>query len=213
MSDIAGSLVPLSKQQAMLLLESAYLLMELGNVEHARETAFGCALLMPKSEVPQMALGTIEFNAQRYDKALQAYRAAQRLAPKSALPRAHCGEALQAMGKYAEAMKELNAAVDVEPGSQGAQFALALMVVVADREFEAGKHDAALKTLNTALKIDADNALAQAHYGKVLIALGKSDEGVAALNRAIELDADGDGGRLAAFFLEVTKPADAGKKK
>ncbi len=213
MSDISGSLVPLSKQQAMLMLESAYLLMELGNVEHARETALGCVLLMPKSEVPHLALGSIEFNAQRYDKALQAYRAAQRLAPKSALPRAHCGEALQAMGKYAEAMKELNAATDIEPGSQGAQFALALMIVVADREFEAGKHDAALKTLNTVLKIDADNALAQAHCGKVLIALEKSDEGVAALKRAIELDADGDGGRLAAFFLEVIKPAAAGKKK
>ena len=214
MSDIAGSLVPLSKQQAMLMLESAYLLMEMGNWEHARETALGCALLMPKSEVPQLTIGSIEFGQQKYDKALQAYRAAQRLAPKSALPRAHCGEALQAMGKYAEAMKELVAATEIEPGSGGAAFAVALMIIVGEKEFAASKLEAALKTMSTAVKIDPDNALAQAHYGKVLIALEKSEEGVAALQRAVALDTDGDGGRLGAFFLEVTKPSGpSGKKK
>ncbi len=210
MSDIAGSLVPLSKQQAMLMVESAYLLMELGKWEHARETALGCALLMPKSEVPQIALGTIEFNQQKYDKALQAFRAAQRLAPKAALPRAHCGEALQAMGKMPEAMKELIAATELEPGSGGAQFAVALMIIVGGKEFEAGKLDAALKTMASAVKIEPDNALAQAHYGKVLVALDKTEEGVVALQRAVALDPDGDGGRLAALFLEVTKPS---KKK
>lgn len=210
MSDIAGSLVPLTKHQAMLMVESAYLLMELGKWDEARETALGCAVLMPKSEVPQLTIGSIEFNQQRYEKALQAFRAAQRLAPKSALPRAHCGEALQAMGKFSEAMKELVAATEVEPGSSGAQFAVALMIIVGAKEFEVGKFDAALKTMSTAVKVEPDNALAHAHYGKALVALGKNDEGVAAWQRAVALDADGDGGRLAAYFLEVTKPV---KKK
>ena len=205
MSDIAGSLVPLSKQQAMLMVESAYLLLELGKTDQARETALGCALMMPKSEVPQIALGSIEFNAQKYDKALQAYRAAQRLAPKASLPRAHCGEALQAMGKFTEAMKELVAATETEPGSGGAAFAIALMIVIANKEYDANKLDAALKTLSTVVKIDPDNALAQAHYGKVLVVLDRSEEGMAALQRAVALDADGDGGRVATFFLETIK--------
>jgi len=210
MSDIAGSLVPLSKQQAMLMIESAYLLMELGKWDEARETALGCALMMPKSDVPQLTLGTIEFNQARYDKALQAFRAAQRLSPKASLPRAHCGEALQAMGKLPEAMKELIAAAELEPGSSGAQFAVALMIIVGAKEFEANKLEPALKTMATAIKIEPDNALAQAHYGKVLIALDKNEEGVAALQRAVSLDPDGDGGRLGAVFLEAIKPS---KKK
>ncbi len=211
MSDIAGSLVPLSKQQAMLMVESAYLLMELGKLDQARETALGCALLMPKSEVPQLALGSVEFGAQKYDKALQAYRAAQRLAPKAALPRAHCGEALQAMGKFTEAMKELVAATEAEPGSGGAAFAIALMIIIANKEYDANKLEASLKTLSTVVKIDPDNALGQAHYGKVLVLLEKHEEGAAALNRAAALDTDGDGGRIAAFFLEAIKVAS--KKK
>ncbi len=126
-SDVAGSLVPVTKQQATVMLEAAYLWMDLGKVDHAREVSAGAALLMPKSEVPQIVQGTIEFNDGHYDKALQAFRRAQQLAPKASLPRAHCGEALLFMGKVTEAMKDLKAAIDLEPDSDGAAFARSLI--------------------------------------------------------------------------------------
>ncbi len=126
-SEIAGSLVPTSKQQAMLMLEAGYLWMDMGKFDHARELLQGAAVLMPKSEVPQIALGTLEFNLGHYDKALQVYRQAQRLAPKSALPRAHCGEALLFLGKANEAVKELKAALSLEPAGVNAAFAQSLL--------------------------------------------------------------------------------------
>lgn len=126
-SDIAGSLVPMSKQQAMLMLEAAYLWMDLGKFDNARELLGGATVLMPKSEVPQIALGTLEFNQGNHDKALQVFRRAQQLAPKASLPRAHCGETLLFLGKVNEAMKELKSALDLEPGSDGAKFAEALI--------------------------------------------------------------------------------------
>ena len=58
---------------------------------------------------------------------LQAYRSAQRLAPQSALPRAHVGEALLFMGKVPEALKELKAAMDLEPEGDGARLAQSLL--------------------------------------------------------------------------------------
>jgi predicted Zn-dependent protease len=126
-SDIAGSLVPMQKVQAMILLEAGYLWMDMGEYEKARQVLFGTAALMPKSEVPQLALGTLEFVQGKNQKALQAFRAAQRLAPKSGLPRAHAGEALLFMGKMKEAMKELEAACDIEPDGDGARLARALI--------------------------------------------------------------------------------------
>jgi tetratricopeptide (TPR) repeat protein len=126
-SDVAGSLVPVSKQQATVMLEAAYLWMDLGKFDHAREVSAGAALLMPKSEVPQIVQGTIEFNEGHYDKALQAFRRAQQLSPRASLPRAHCGEALLFMGKVNEAMKDLKAALDLEPDSEGAKFAQSLL--------------------------------------------------------------------------------------
>jgi len=126
-SEISGSLVPTTKLQAMLMLEAGYLWMDLGKVDNARELLTGAAVLMPKSEVPQIALGTLEFNQGHHDKALQVFRRAQQLAPKSPLPRAHCGEALLFLGKANEAMKELKAAIDLDPESDGAKFAQSLI--------------------------------------------------------------------------------------
>jgi len=126
-SEIAGSLVPVARQQAMILLEAGYIWLDMGKFDKAKDVFAGAAVLMPKSEVPQLALGALEFSQGRHDKALQAYRAAQRLAPNSALPRAHAGEALLFMGKVPEATKELKAAMDVEPDSDGARLAQALM--------------------------------------------------------------------------------------
>jgi tetratricopeptide (TPR) repeat protein len=126
-SQISNSLVPLAKREAMILLEAGYLWLEMGQFEKAKDVFAGAAVLMPKSEVPQLALGALEFAQGRHDKALQAYRAAQRLAPGSGLPRAHAGEALLFMGKVPEALKELKAAVDLDPEGDGARLAKALL--------------------------------------------------------------------------------------
>jgi tetratricopeptide (TPR) repeat protein len=126
-SEIAGSVVPVAKQQAMILLEAGYIWLEMGKFDKAKDIFTGAAALMPKSEVPQLALGALEFAQGRHDKALQAYRAAQRLSPNSSLPRAHAGEALLFLNKVPEAMKELKAAMDLEPESDGARFARALI--------------------------------------------------------------------------------------
>jgi tetratricopeptide (TPR) repeat protein len=129
-SEIQGSLVPVGKHQAMVLLEAGYLWMDMGKYDKARAIFSGAAILMPKSEVPQYALGTLEFAQGKHEKALQAYRAAQRLAPKSGLPRAYAAEALLFMGKRDEAMKEIKAAVEVEPDGDGARLAEALKAAI-----------------------------------------------------------------------------------
>ncbi len=126
-SEIAGSLVPVARQQAMILLEAGYIWLDMGRFDKAKDIFSGAVALMPKSEVPHLALGALEFSQGRHDKALQAYRAAQRLAPNSSLPRAHAGEALLFMGKVNEAVKELKAALELEPESDGARLAQALM--------------------------------------------------------------------------------------
>lgn len=126
-SEIQGSLVPVSRHQAMLMLEAGYLWMDLGQHDKASEVLQGAAILMPRSEVPQLALGTLELSRGHHDKALQAFRAAQKLAPRSGLPRAHAGEALLFMGKTAEALKELKAAQELDSGGDAAKLAEALL--------------------------------------------------------------------------------------
>jgi tetratricopeptide (TPR) repeat protein len=124
--DIQG-LVPVSRDEVVILLEAGYVLMDMGRFDHAREVFGGAAALLPKSEVPHLALGTLEFAQGHHDKALQQYRKAQQIAPKSGLPRAHAGEALLFLNKPAEAVKELKAAIQIDPDGDGARLALALL--------------------------------------------------------------------------------------
>ncbi|MCL2625544.1 MAG: hypothetical protein FWD46_01830 [Cystobacterineae bacterium] len=126
-SGILGSLVPTTKIQARILLETGYLWMDMGRFGEAQEVFTGAALLMPKSEVPQLALGTLDLVQGKFEKALQTFRVAQRLAPKSALPHVHVGEALLFMGKEAAALKELQQAKVMEPDSDAAKFADSLL--------------------------------------------------------------------------------------
>ena len=121
------SLVPTERRLAMVLLEAGYLWLELGQTDKAREVFVGAAALLPRSEVPQIGLGTLEFALGRHDKALQAFRMAQKLAPGSGLPRAHVGEALLFLGKDPEALKELKAAMELDPDGDGARLARALL--------------------------------------------------------------------------------------
>lgn len=124
--EIAG-LVTAPRDEVVMLLESGWLLMDLGRFDEARDVFTGAAALLPKSEVPHLAMGTLEFAQGRHDKALQAYRKAQAINPKSGLPRAHAGEALLFLGKVKEAEKELNAAIELDPRGDGAKLAKALL--------------------------------------------------------------------------------------
>jgi Flp pilus assembly protein TadD len=130
MAESIQGLVEVSREEAVLLMEAGYLYMDMGNFKAAQTIFSGAAALFPKSEVPQIALGTLEFSQGHHEKALQAFRAAQRAAPKSGLPRAHCGEALLFLGKKAEAEKELKAAIDLDPDGDGGNLAQALLQAV-----------------------------------------------------------------------------------
>ncbi|MCA2979684.1 MAG: tetratricopeptide repeat protein [Myxococcaceae bacterium] len=225
-SDIAGSLVPMSKQQAMIMLEAVYLWMDLGNFDHARDLVTGASALMPKTKQVQFALGTLEFNQQRYDKALQAFRAAQRLDPKSALARAHCAEALLFMGKSGEALKELQAAFELEDDGGVPDFAFRLCLFGGALDVEralkepnekkrAERYDGAVKAFQLAAKVQPAAAEPRVRLGEVYVLTGRSAEGRAELEAALKLSPTPEEKAMADKLLEVAsgKVKDAPKKR
>ncbi|MDP3231805.1 MAG: tetratricopeptide repeat protein [Myxococcales bacterium] len=225
-SDIAGSILPVSKHQAMLMLESVYLWMDLGKFDHAREVANGAAALMPKTKQVQFALGTIEFNQQKYDKALQAFRAAQRLDPKSALARAHCAEALIFMTKTGEALKELQSARDLEDDGGVPEFAYRLTVFAGIGEVEralketndkkrAERFELAIKAYQLASKFEPDRAEPRIRLGEVYVLTGKNAEAKAAVDAGLKLSPSEEEKALADKLLEIAggKVKEAPKKR
>lgn len=129
---IANGLVEVAQPEAALLMEAGQIYLEMRDWKAAQAIFSGAATMFPKSEAPQLALGQLEFAQGHHEKALQAYRAAQRIAPRSGVARAYCGEALLWLGKVAEAEKELKAAIDLEGDGDAGDFARALLEAKAE---------------------------------------------------------------------------------
>ena len=125
--EMLKGLVDVPQPEAALLLEAGYLYMEMGKPKDAEEVFAGVAALLPKSDVPLVALGNLEFSQGRFQRALTHHTAALKVKPSSALAQAHVGEALLWLKRVDEGVKALNKAVQMEPDGMPAKFAKALL--------------------------------------------------------------------------------------
>lgn len=120
-------LIPVPQREIGLLLEAGYLLMEMQKHKEAEEIFSGVAALVPHSEVPLICLGNLYFAQGRFDRALKFHKDASAKNPKSALARAHMGEALLFSKRRDEARTALQQAIDLEPEGDAAEFARSLL--------------------------------------------------------------------------------------
>lgn len=137
MTDVmVKGLVEVPQPEVALLLESGYLLMELGKWKEAQDVFAGVAALVPHSDVPLIALGNMFFAQGKFQQALKAHKDALVMQPKSQLARAHVGESLMFLKKFDEARQELDKAIAQDPEAPPAAFARSLL-----EAFEAGSFD------------------------------------------------------------------------
>lgn len=120
-------LVPVSREEAALLLEAGYLYLEMKKFDESQAVFQGASALLPHSELPHIGLGNLWFSRGEHRKALAEHRAAAKKAPKSALPHAHAAEVLFFLGNAKEAVAECQTALKLEPKSPGADLANALL--------------------------------------------------------------------------------------
>jgi tetratricopeptide (TPR) repeat protein len=120
-------LVEVPQDEVALLLESGYLLMELGKWKEAAEVFGGVSALVPHSDVPLIALGNMYFAQGKFAQALKSHKDALGAQPQSQLARAHVGESLLFLKKYDEGKSELERAIAQDPQSPAAEFARSLL--------------------------------------------------------------------------------------
>jgi tetratricopeptide (TPR) repeat protein len=116
-----------SKDEVAFLLEAGFLLRDLRRHEEARDIFRGVCALLPKSEVPEVALGTVAFQQGDFKTAERHYRRALELNPRSAWAYAHIGEvALFEMNKE-QARMHLKTAIELDPRGDHGKLARALL--------------------------------------------------------------------------------------
>ena len=112
--DVLVGLTEVSKKEAQVVLEAGYLYLEMGKPEQAEEVFQGAIALLPRSDVPRMALGQVYFSQGRSEEAVAQYEEAVKLKPDSAAARAFLGEALLFSGNSDAALNALDKAIELD---------------------------------------------------------------------------------------------------
>jgi tetratricopeptide (TPR) repeat protein len=119
--------VNVSNEELAFLMETGFLYRDLRKHQEACDVFKGVRALLPKSEVPEVALGTVAFQQGDFENAGKHYRRALDLNPRSAWAYAHLGElALFQMNKE-QARLHLKTALDLDPRGDYGKLARSLL--------------------------------------------------------------------------------------
>ena len=134
-----------SDEELRVVLESGFVLREAGRLDDADAVFRGALELLPDSDVPRVALGTVELQRGRFAEAQALCEEALRVRPASLYARVHRAESLLFQRRREEAEEELREIAASEPDSPHARTARALLEA-ADLICAAGQPDAAAAT-------------------------------------------------------------------
>jgi tetratricopeptide (TPR) repeat protein len=122
--------LPITSEEVSLLLEAGYLCRYTRHFDRAQTIFAGVRALCPDSEVPLVALGTIEFDQGRFASAISEYRKALELNPSSSYAYAHLAEAQLFQMDRAGARESLQTALRLDPRGTSGQFARSLLAML-----------------------------------------------------------------------------------
>ena len=111
-----------SREEIAFLMEAGVIFREARRYPEAEEVFRGVRALVPRSEVAEVALGTVQFAMGEVRKAIGHYEKALKLNADSAFAHAQLGEAHLFRKDRAAAKKHLDEAIRLDPrGESGAQ--------------------------------------------------------------------------------------------
>jgi len=116
-----------STEEIALLLESGVIYRDAGKLQEARDVFRGVRALRPSSEIPEVFLGTVDFQQARFDEAIEHYQKAIRINNRSAWAYAQLSEAQVFRGEIAAARITVKRALELDPHGEFGCFARTLL--------------------------------------------------------------------------------------
>jgi predicted Zn-dependent protease len=124
-------MIPIEREYLAIMMEAGYVYLGMQRFKDARDVFEGVSTLAPDSEIPMIALGSVDFCQAKFTNAIRRYKKALKVDPSSLYARAYMGEALLFMGKKAEAIKQLEEVSKADINGRAGDFARALLDAVA----------------------------------------------------------------------------------
>ena len=120
----------LEREHLGLMMEAGYVYLGMQRFKEARDVFEGVASMAPDSEIPLIAVGSVDFCQGKFTNAIRRYKKALKLNPESVYALAYMGEALFFMGKKNEAVRQLEEVSKMDPDGRAGDFARALLDAV-----------------------------------------------------------------------------------
>lgn len=110
-----------------LMMEAGYVYLGMQRFKEARDVFEGVTSMAAESEIPLIAMGSVDFCQGKFTNAIRRYKKALKINSESAYALAYMGETLYFMGKKEEAIKQLEAAIKIDGQGKAGDFARALL--------------------------------------------------------------------------------------
>ena len=110
-----------------MILEAGFALRYARRLDEAADIFTGVMALLPESDLPQVALGTVELERGKFAEAQAACEEVLQRDPESLYARVHRAEALLFQRRRSEAETELNSIIAADPASPHSRTARALL--------------------------------------------------------------------------------------
>ncbi len=120
----------LDHESLALMMEAGYVYVGMQRFKEARGVFEGVAALAPESEIPLIALGSVDFCQAKFASAIRHYKKALELEPESQFARAYMGETLLFMGKKKDALEMLKSVAAADRKGTAGAFAASLLDAV-----------------------------------------------------------------------------------
>jgi len=120
-------MINIDREYLGLMMEAGYILLGMQRFKEAKEVFEGVSVIVPESDIPVVALGSVEFCQGRFAAAMKRYEDALKLNPSSTYAKAYMGEALFFDGKKDEALSVLEEVARTDHNGTAGNFAKALL--------------------------------------------------------------------------------------
>lgn len=117
----------LDREYLGLMMEAGYVYLGMQRFKEARDVFEGVTSLAPDSEIPLIAMGSVDFCQGKFANAIRKYKKALKINPTSEYALAYMGEVLFFMGKKTEAVKTLEEVSGMDPKGKAGDFARSLL--------------------------------------------------------------------------------------
>ncbi len=119
-----------------LLMEAGLIYRDAKKFQEAKDVFSGVRALLPQSDVPEVALGTVSFEEGDLDGAIGWYNKAVEKNSRSAYAQAHLGEAYLFKKDKEKARRHLKKALEFDPRGEFGKMARALLELTEEAQFK-----------------------------------------------------------------------------